>query len=114
MKDAFDKSSFNEIDKLYLGSYNLRKNSRAIKTDIREAAETLNISVYSLSRLTGTRFTPRRRAFTLFFSMWPAIVVALENTIVARHHKAETKAKISKATERIQNFKQYLCLLGCS
>ena len=46
--------------------------------------------------------------------MWPAIVVALENTIVARHHKAETKAKISKATERLQNFKQYLCLLGCS
>ena len=67
MKDAFDKSSFNEIDKLYLGRYNLCKNSRAIKTDICEAAETLNISVYSLSRLTGTRFTPRRRALTLFF-----------------------------------------------
>ena len=48
MKGAFDESDFNEINKLYLEIYNLCKNSGAIKPDIREAAETLNISVYSL------------------------------------------------------------------
>ena len=70
MKDGFDSSGFNEIDKLHTGIYNLCKHSRAIKTDIREAAETLNISVYSLTRLTGTCFIPhRRRALTRFLAM---------------------------------------------
>ena len=41
--------------------------------------------------------------------MWPAIVVALENTIVVRRHKAETRA-----TEILPNFMQHLRLLGCS
>ena len=35
IKDAFDKSGFDEIDKLYLGIYNLCKNSGPIKTDTR-------------------------------------------------------------------------------
>ena len=56
MKDAFDKGGFNEINKLYLGIYNICKNSVAIKISICEAAETLNISVYSHIRLTGTQF----------------------------------------------------------
>ena len=90
LKDAFDQSGYNEIDKLCLGIHNLYKNSGAIKTDIHKAAETLNISVYSFSRLTGSWFIPHRcRGLTLLFSMWPAIVVALENTIVVWYHRAE-------------------------
>ena len=44
--------------------------------------------------------------------MWPAIAAALENATVVRHHKAKTK--ILKATKRLPNFMQHLCLLGCS
>lgn len=109
MKDGFDSSGFNEIDKLYTGIYNLCKHSGAIKTDIREAVETLNISIYSLTRLTGTRFIPhRRRALTRLLAMWPAIIAALENTIVVQNHKAETKAKISGFTKQLKNY-QILC-----
>ena len=83
LKDAFDKSGFNEINKLYLEIYNLCENTEAIKTDIRETEETLNISIYSFSRLTGAPFTPHYcKVLTHLLLLWPAIAVTLENTIV--------------------------------
>ena len=93
----------------YLGIYNLFKNSREIKTDICEAAETLNISVYSLSRLTGTSFiSHHHRALTHLLSVWPVIVVALKNTIVAWHHKVEIKATITRFLKQLKDY-QTLC-----
>ena len=40
--------------------------------------------------------------------MWPAIVAALENTIVVRHHKAETMAKITGFLKQLKHY-QTLC-----
>ena len=41
IKDSFDKSPFSAVDKLYITSFNLFKNSGAIKLDVRQAAEFL-------------------------------------------------------------------------
>ena len=34
MKDAFENSAFNTVDKFYIGNFNLLRNSDAIKSDI--------------------------------------------------------------------------------
>ena len=70
IKDSFDESPFSAADKLYITLFNLFKNSGAIKFNVRQAAEVLEISVYTLLKLTGTRFvTHRRRAFTRLLDM---------------------------------------------
>ena len=56
IKDSFEESPFSTVDKLYITLFNLFKNSGAIKSDVRQAAEVLEISVYTLPKLTGTRF----------------------------------------------------------
>ena len=48
IKDSFDKSPFSAVDKLYITLFNLFKNSAAIKSDLYQAAEVLEISVYTL------------------------------------------------------------------
>ena len=53
IKDSFDELPFSAVDKLYITLFNLFKNSGAIKSDVRQAAEVLEISVYTLPKLTG-------------------------------------------------------------
>ena len=55
IKDSFDKSPFSAVDKLCITLFNLFKNSGAIKSDVCQAAEILEISVYSLPKLLGTQ-----------------------------------------------------------
>ena len=96
MKDFFDESPFSTVDKLYITLFNLFKNSGAIKFNVRQAAEVLEINVYSLPKLAGTKFVSHhRRTFTCLLDMWPAIVIALENTLTDRKHKPDTRPKIS-------------------
>ena len=61
IKDSFDELPFPAVDKLYITLFNLFKNSGAIKSNVRQAAEVLEISVYTLPKLTGTRFVPHHR-----------------------------------------------------
>ena len=56
IKDSFDESPFSVIDKLYITLFNLFKNSGAIKSNVRQAAEILEISVYTLPKLMGAQF----------------------------------------------------------
>ena len=89
------------------------KNSGAIKSNVHQAAEILEISVYTLPKLTGTRFVfHSRQAFTCLLDMWPAIVIALENTLTACKHKPDTRAKISGLVTQLHSYK-CICLTCC-
>ena len=94
IKDSFDESPFLTVDRLYITLFDLFKNSGAIKSDVRQAAAVSEINVYTLPKLTGTRFVSHhRRAFTRLLDMWPAIVTALENTLTARKHNLTPKQR---------------------
>ena len=113
IKDSLDKSPFSAVGKLYITLFNLFKNSGAIKSDIHQAREVLQISVYTLPKLTGTRFVSHRRpAFTCLLDMWPSIVIALENTLTARKQKPDTRAKISDLVKQLRSYK-FICLTCC-
>lgn len=111
VKDAFKDSVFKTVDSFYIGVFYLLKNSGAIKSDIKGAAESLGISFYTLPKMTGTRFVShRKKALTHLLHMWPAIIAALDNTLVARQHKAETKAKIQGFLKQLRSY-AFLCLV---
>ena len=66
-----------------------------MKSDVQGVAEVLNISVYPLPKLSGTRFVSHRvRALKGMLNMWPRIISAFVNTLVTHKHKSETKPKI--------------------
>ena len=44
--------------------------------------------------------------------MWPAIVIALENTLTAHKHKPDTRAKISGLVTQLRSYK-FICLTCC-
>ena len=112
MKDAFEKSAFNSVDTFYISLFNLLKNSGAIKSDIKSAVKTLDINFHALPKMTGTRFVSHRRsALTNLLNMWPAIITALENTIVVRKHKPETKAKIQGFLKQLKSY-PFLCTVA--
>jgi hypothetical protein len=114
VKNAFDNSLFNGVDKEYLGIFNLLKNSGAIKSEVKTAAMALDISFYTLPKITGTRFVShRKKAFTHFLNMWPALIVAFDNTLANRPHiKCETKAKIRGFLKYLRNFE--FVMLTCA
>ena len=60
VKNAFESSKFQTVDKFYIGLFNLLKNSGAIQSDIKSAAHALGISTYTLSKIIGTRFVSHR------------------------------------------------------
>lgn len=70
VKDAFNDSNFKTVDSFYITLFNLLKNSRVIKSDIKAAAETINISNYALPKMIGTRFVShRKKALTNLLNM---------------------------------------------
>lgn len=114
VKNAFsDSVKFNEVDKLYMAIFNLLKNSGAIKSDVKKAAEVLNISFYALPKLTGTRFVSHHtRAYRHLLDMWPALISAFDNTLVTRQHKGETRAKIMGFLKQLRSYR-ILCAVCC-
>ena len=95
IKDAFNNSVFDEIDSLYTTLFGLLQNSGKIKSEIRIAAEALNIQNYTLPRLTGTRFVGHRiSAFNRLLDMWPAILTALQNVQADAKTTATVRAKV--------------------
>ena len=111
VKDAFEAAGFTNVDNFYQGIFYLLKNSGAIKSDVQEAAKSLNISAYTLPKLSGTRFVSHRvRALARMLNMWPAIISAFENTLVTRKHKSKTRAKIQGL---LNDFRLYVLILTC-
>ena len=65
VKDVLKDSGFSEVDKQYLAIFNLMKISGALKSDVKSAAKALDISCYTLPKITGTRFVShRKKAYT--------------------------------------------------
>lgn len=113
VKDVFSDSAFNEVDKQYLAIFNLLKNSGALKSEVKSAAKALDISCYTLPKITGTRFVShRRKAYTRFLNMWPALITAFDNAVAHRKMKAETKAKISGLLKVLRNYE--FVMLTCA
>lgn len=111
VKDAFAGSDYQAVDTFYIGLFNLLKSSGAIKSDIKAAAQSLDICFYTLPKMTGTRFVShRKKALTHLLDMWPAIITALENTLAARKHKHETKGKIIGFLKQLKSY-AFLCLV---
>ena len=111
VKDAFAGSDYQAVDTFYIGLFNLLKNSGAIKSDIKSAAQSLDICFYTLPKMTGTRFVShRKKALTHLLDMWPAIIAALDNTLAARKHKHETKGKIIAFLKQLRSY-AFLCLV---
>ena len=114
VKNAFYNSvKFDQVDKIYMGIFNLLKHSGAIKSDAKKAAEVLNISFYALPKITGTRFVSHhRKAYRHLLDMWPALISAFDNTLVTRKHKGETKAKIMGFLKQLRSYR-ILCAVCC-
>ena len=113
IKYSFDELPFSAVDKLYITLFNLFKNSGAIKSNVRQAAEVLEIRVYTLPKLKSTWFVSQcRQAFNHLLDMWPAIVIALENSLTARKHKPDTRAKTSGLETQLHSYK-FICLTWC-
>ena len=94
VKDILKDSAFSEVDKQYLTIFNLMKNSGVVKSDVKSAAKALDISCYTLPKITGTRFgSHRKKAYTRLLNMWPALITALENTIAYRKNKRMEKVE---------------------
>ena len=94
VKDAVKNTRFTEIDDFYITNYYLLRNSGKIKSEIRAAANVLNIQFYTMSKLTGTRFVGHRRtAFRRILDMWPAITLAYENIVADNKTSATTKSE---------------------
>ena len=105
IKDSFDESPFSAVHKLYNTLFSLFKNSGDIKSNVRQAAEDLEISVYTLTKLTGTQFVSHwRGGFTRLLDMWSAIVIALENRLTACKDKPYTRAKISGLVTELHSY----------
>ena len=95
VKDVLKDSAFTEVDKQYLAIFNLMKNSGAVKNDMKSAAKALDISCYTLPKMTGTRFVShRKKSYTRLLNMWPALITALENTLA--YHKNKRMEKVEK------------------
>ena len=110
LKDVLKDSAFSEVDKQYLAIFNLMKNSGAVKSDVKFAAKALDISCYTLPKITETHFVShRKKAYTRLLNMWPALITAFENTLAYHKIKAETKAKISSLLKVLQNY-EYVML----
>ena len=113
VKDVLKDSAFSEVDKQYLAIFNLMKNSGAVKSDVKSAAKALDISCYTLPKITGTRFVShRKKAYTRLLNIQPALITAFENTLAYRKIKAETKAKISGLLKVLRNYE--FVMLTCA
>ena len=105
IKDSFDESPFSVVHKLYNTLFSLFKNSGDIKSNVRQAAEVLEISFYTLPKLTGTQFVSHwRGVFTFLLNMWSAIVIALGNRLTALKHKPYSRAKISGLVTELHSY----------
>ena len=68
VKDVLKDSAFSEVDKKYLAIFNLIKNSRAVKSDVKSAVKALDISCYTLPKIMGTRFFSHwKKAYTRLY-----------------------------------------------
>lgn len=84
-----------EVDQFYQANATLLKRSSDLTAALSRTAAAMNITCYSLPKITGTRFiSHRRRGLQILLHMWPIFITAYENVIAENKKKAETIAKL--------------------
>ncbi|XP_065678256.1 zinc finger protein 862-like [Hydra vulgaris] len=90
--------------------FHLFRNSGKLKSEVKKAAEALNITYYTLPKISGTRFVShRRRGLTRLVHNWPAIIVGFDNALVNRDTTAEMRAKLFGISKRLHDYR-LLCM----
>ena len=83
VKGTLDKTTFNDFDTFYIGSFTLLENSRKIKEETKAAAQDLNIKRSTPPEYTGTHFpVPLHNFYTRLVALCSSIIVACENVEV--------------------------------
>lgn len=109
VKEAFKVSHYQDVDTFYETNFSLLKNSGAIKACLKEAATAMNVSHYTLPKISGTRFVShRKRGFQKLLHMWPVFITAYQNVLAAKKQKQETRAKVNGLLSKFMNVKQLL------
>jgi hypothetical protein len=108
-----DISQFKECERFYVSIFSLFRNSGKLKSAVKKAAEVLNITYYTLPKISGTRFiSHRRRGFTKLLHNWPSLIMGFENALADRDTKADMRAKISGISKRLHDYR-LLCIVCC-
>ena len=95
VKDAMKVKPFEDVDHFYQANQTLLKRSSDLTAALSRTAAAMNITCYSLPKITGTRFVShRRRGLRRLLHMWPVFIIAYENVIAENKKKAETIAKL--------------------
>ena len=109
VKSSFQDTVFSGVDEFYQANFNLLKHSGKISGLVKNAASSLNIQYYKLSKITGTRFVGHRvNGLKKLLAMWPAFLTAFENAAVDQGNNM-TKAKVEGLLAKFRSYKM-LCL----
>lgn len=111
LKDAVKAfKPFDEVDRFYQDVWSLLKNSGKLKSEVAKAAEALNITYYTLSKIHGTRFlNHRRRGFSKLLHNWPALIAAFDNALATpKGYRPETRAKLTGFVKKLKDY-SFLC-----
>ncbi|XP_065655360.1 zinc finger protein 862-like [Hydra vulgaris] len=101
---------YRDCDQFYTTIFHLFRNSGKLKSEVKKAAEALNITYYTLPKISGTRFVShRRRGLTRLVHNWPAIIVGFDNALVNRNTTAEMRAKLFGISKRLHDYR-LLCM----
>ena len=105
VKGTLDKTTFNDFDTFYIGSFTLLENSRKIKEETKAAAQDLNIKRSTPPEYTGTHFpVPLHNFYTHLVALCSSIIVACENVIADKKARPDTKAKVRSYLIKLTSF----------
>eukprot|EP00112_Aurelia_sp_Birch-Aquarium-sp1_P000486 Seg10468.1 transcript_id=Seg10468.1/GoldUCD/mRNA.D3Y31 product="Zinc finger protein 862" protein_id=Seg10468.1/GoldUCD/D3Y31 len=111
LKDAVKRvAEFDEVDRFYLNVWTLLRNSGKLKSEIKKASQSLNITHYSMPKIHGTRFlSHRRRGLSKLLHNWPAIIAAFENALATNQgYRPETRSKLIGFLKKLKSH-PFLC-----
>ena len=111
LKDAVKQvAEFDEVDRFYLNVWTLLRNSGKLKSEIKKASQSLNITYYTMPKIHGTRFlSHRRRGLSKLLHNWPAIIAAFENALATNQgYRPETRSKLAGFLKKL-NIHPFLC-----
>ena len=87
------------------------KYSGALKAQLTKAATGLNITHYTLPKITGTRFVSHRSGFERLLHMWPIFLTVYEDALVQGKQKVQTAAKIKGLLSKFRDVRMLYKIL---
>lgn len=111
LKDGVKQvAEFHEVDSFYLNVWSLLRNSGKLKSEIKKASQSLNITYYTMPKIHGTRFlNHRRRGLSKLLHNWPAIIAAFDNALATNQgYRPETRSKLTGFLKKLKSH-PFLC-----